>query len=93
MVLVGLAAFPKGVDWTPIWMNEVQVRGSFWCSTEEFEGRRMRTYEVAMELLKAGRLELAHLLTHKFRLEDYKEAIETNLNIGRTGLIKSVFEF
>ncbi|MDD2201314.1 MAG: zinc-binding dehydrogenase [Firmicutes bacterium] len=93
MVLVGLAAFPKGVDWTPIWMKEVQVRGSFWCSTEEFEGRRMRTYEVAMELLKTGRLQLAHLLTHKFRLEDYKEAIEANLNIGRTGLIKSAFEF
>lgn len=93
MVLVGLAAFPKGVDWTPIWLNEVQVRGSFWCSTEEFEGRRMRTYEVATELLETGRLGLAHLLTHKFRLEDYKEAIEANLNIGRTGLIKSVFEF
>lgn len=93
MVLVGLAAFPKGVDWTPVWMKEVQVRGSFWCSTEEFEGRRMRTYEVAMELLNTGRLKLAHLLTHKFRLEDYKDAIEANLNIGRTGLIKSAFEF
>ena len=78
MVLVGLASFPKGVDWTPIWMKEVQVKGSFWCSTEEFEGRRMRTYEVAMELMRTGRLDLSPLLTHKFRLADYRHAIEAN---------------
>jgi len=93
MVLVGLAAFPKGVDWTPIWLKEVQVRGSFWCSTEQFEGRAMRTYEIAVELLRTGRLSLSALLTHKFRLEDYKQAIAANLNIGSSRLIKSVFEF
>lgn len=93
MVLVGLAAFPKGVDWTPIWLKEVQVRGSFWCSTEQFEGRAMRTYEIAVELLRTGRLSLSPLLTHKFRLEDYKQAIAANLNIGSSRLIKSVFEF
>jgi len=93
MVLVGLAAFPKGVDWTPIWLKEVQVRGSFWCSTEQFEGRAMRTYEIAVELLRTGRLSLSALLTHKFRLEDYKQAIAANLSIGSSRLIKSVFEF
>lgn len=93
MVLVGLASFPKGVDWTPIWMKEVQVKGSFWCSTEEFEGRRMRTYEVAMELMRTGRLDLSPLLTHKFRLADYRHAIEANLNAGREKLIKSAFVF
>ena len=93
MVLVGLAAFPKGVDWTPIWLKEVQVRGSFWCSTEQFDGRAMRAYEIALELLRTGRLSLSPLLTHKFSLEDYKQAIAANLNIGSSRLIKSVFEF
>ncbi len=93
MVLVGLAAFPKGVDWTPIWLKEVQVRGSFWCSTEQFEGKTMRTYEIAVELLRTGRLSLSHLLTHKFSLDEYKQAIAANLNIGKSRLIKSAFEF
>jgi len=93
MVLVGLAAFPKGVDWTPIWLKEVQVRGSFWCSTEQFEGRAMRTYEIAVELLRTGRVSLSPLLAHKFRLEDYKRAIAANLSIRSSRLIKSVFEF
>ncbi|MEA4882846.1 MAG: zinc-binding dehydrogenase [Clostridia bacterium] len=93
MALVGLASFPKGVDWTPIWLKEVQVRGSFWCSTEEFEGSRMRTYEVAVELVKSGRVRLSPLLTHKFKLADYKRAIEANMNIRESQVIKSVFEF
>jgi threonine dehydrogenase-like Zn-dependent dehydrogenase len=93
MVLVGLAAFPKGVDWTPIWLKEIQVRGSFWCSTEQFEGRAMRTYEIAVELLRSGRLSLSPLLTHKFSLDEYKQAIEANLNLGKSRVIKSVFEF
>jgi threonine dehydrogenase-like Zn-dependent dehydrogenase len=93
MVLVGLASFPKGVDWTPIWLKEIDVRGSFWASTEEFEGRNMRTYEVALELMRTGRLDLSPLLTHRFALNDYRRAIETNLNAGREGLIKSAFVF
>lgn len=93
MVLVGLAAFPKGVDWTPIWLKEVQVRGSFWCSTEHFENRTLRTYEVAVELVRTGRLSLAPLLTHKFGLDDYKQAIQANLNLRESRLIKSAFEF
>ncbi len=93
MVLVGLASFPKGVDWTPIWMKEIQVKGSFWASTEEFEGHRMRTYDVAVELMRTGRVDLSPLLTHEFALEDYRHAIETNLNAGRERLVKSAFVF
>jgi threonine dehydrogenase-like Zn-dependent dehydrogenase len=93
MVLIGLASFPAGVDWTPIWLKEASVRGSFWCGSEEFHGRRMRAYEVAVELMKTGRVSLAGLLTHRFRLSDYRRAIEANLNIGREKLIKSAFYF
>ena len=53
----------------------------------------MRTYEIAVELLRSGRLSLSPLLTHKFSLDEYKQAIEANLNLGKSRVIKSVFEF
>ena len=37
--------------------------------------------------------DLSPLLTHKFRLADYRHAIEANLNAGREKLIKSAFVF
>lgn len=93
VVLVGLASFPKGVDWTPIWLNEIVVKGSYWCGGENYLGKDTTTYKVAVNLLEEGKVSLEHLLTHKFRIEDYKEAIEANLNKARTGLIKSAFYF
>jgi threonine dehydrogenase-like Zn-dependent dehydrogenase len=91
VVLVGLASFPKKIDWTPIWLNEVMVKGSFWCGGETYLGKDTTTYNVAVDLLEEGKVSLKRLLTHKFRLEDYKDAIEANLDKSRTGLIKSVF--
>ncbi len=93
VVLVGLASFPKGVDWTPIWLNEITVKGSYWCSGETYLGKDTTTYRTAVSLLEEGKVSLERLLTHKFRIEDYREAIEANLNKSRTGLIKSVFFF
>jgi threonine dehydrogenase-like Zn-dependent dehydrogenase len=74
-------------------MNEINIKGSFWCGGETYLGEKTSTYKVAVDLLEKKKLSLARLLTHKFRIEDYKEAIEANLSKGRTRLIKSVFSF
>ncbi|MGE5573804.1 MAG: zinc-dependent alcohol dehydrogenase [Bacteroidota bacterium] len=93
MVLVGLAAFPKGVDWTPIWLNEITVRGSFWCGGETYEGEKTTTYRLACALLRERKVSLARLLTHTFRIEDYRQAIEANLHKSASKVVKAAFAF
>lgn len=93
VILVGLAATPKRVDWTPIWLNELTVKGSFWCGTETIQGRRVRAYQQALEWMAEGRLNLEPLVTHRFTLDDYKRALAITTNRGRYGVIKSVFTF
>ncbi|CCF82717.1 zinc-dependent alcohol dehydrogenase [Nitrolancea hollandica] len=93
MVLVGLAASPRGVDWTPIWLNEVRVHGSFCYADEEFEGERIPTLALALKLMAEGRVDLAPLLTHRFELADYRRALETVTSKGKSGVIKAVFAF
>lgn len=93
VVLVGLAAVPKGVDWTPIWLKELTVKGSFWCSTETFQGRHVPTMQLALEWLAAGKLDLSRLVTHRFRLDDYRQALAVTTHKGRYGVIKTVFVF
>jgi len=93
VVLIGLAAIPKRVDWTPIWLNELTIKGSFWCSTETIQGRRVRAYQQTLEWVAEGKLDLGPLVTHRFRLDDYKKALATTINRGRYGVIKSVFTF
>ena len=93
VILVGLAAIPKGVDWTPIWLNELAIKGSYWCSTETFQGRRVRTFELALEFMAEGKLDLSPMVTHRFRLDEYKTALAVTANKGRYRVIKSVFVF
>jgi threonine dehydrogenase-like Zn-dependent dehydrogenase len=93
VVLVGAVAVPRNVDWTPIWFHELTVVGSCSVATEDFRGRRMRTYEVGLELMTQANLDLSLLLTHKFRLDEYRRAFDTLAKKGQNCAMKAVFAF
>lgn len=93
VVLVGLAAIPKRVDWAPIWLNELTVKGSFWCSMETVQVRRVRTFQLALEWMTEGKLDLTPMVTHRFRLDDYKRALAITADKDQHRVVKSVFVF
>jgi threonine dehydrogenase-like Zn-dependent dehydrogenase len=93
VVLVGLAAIPKRVDWTPIWLNELTIKGSVWGGTETFQGRKVRTFQLALEWMAEGKLDLSPMLTHRFRLDDYRRALAVAASKSRHQVVKAVFAF
>jgi len=92
-VLVGLTAAPKGIDWSFVWRKELSVRGSFCHGVEEVDGRRRRTFELALDLLASSPFDFGSLVTHRFRLEDYRRALATLLDKRRSRAVKAVFDF
>ncbi|GEM_PF-3350234 len=78
----------RDVDGTPIWLNELEVKGSFACSTEAYQGQQLCTYHIALNLMAEGKLDLASLITHKFNRADYEETIETTASKVKTDLLK-----
>lgn len=92
-VLVGMPAIPKTVDWTTIWYKELLVKGGYTYGVEELAGQRLRTFELALRLLLERRVDIGSLVTHRFALQDYRQAIQTALFTGRHRSIKTVFEF
>lgn len=80
------------VDTAPLWFDELTVIGANGRAIERYQGRSMHTYEVVFELLREGRLDLSGLLTHRFRLSQYRDAFDTLVAAGRTGAIKVAFE-
>jgi threonine dehydrogenase-like Zn-dependent dehydrogenase len=91
--LLGVASFAPKVDWTPIWLNELELKGSFASSREEYRGERVPTYTVALDLMRSGKADLTPLVTHRFRLDHYREAIAVAAGKGETGAFKVAFEF
>lgn len=75
VVLLGLAAVPRGVDWTPIWLKELQVSGSYVYAREAGVAPQRRTMETVLEWMSAGKVDLSALVTHRLPLESYREAL------------------
>lgn len=93
LVLVGIPKMPSNVDWTPIWFHEIDVHGSFGYAVHEFEGKDRNTMQLAVDLLAGGWADLAPLVTHRFRIDQYANALTTATSRGRNNVIRSVFEF
>lgn len=91
--LIGVATHLDGIDWTPLWLNELTIRGAFAYDIEEWCGQRSHAMELALRLMAEKRVDLAPLVTHRFKLEDYRAALTRVTSKGSSGVIKAVFDF
>jgi threonine dehydrogenase-like Zn-dependent dehydrogenase len=92
IVQIGLGATGK-TDWTPLWFKELTVVGTLASSTEEYQGQRIRCYQLALDFIAQGKVDLAPLLTHTFLLDDYRRALAMNMNKSGHRLVHSAFVF
>ncbi|MGZ4703388.1 MAG: zinc-dependent alcohol dehydrogenase [Acidimicrobiales bacterium] len=84
---------PARFEWTPWYFKELRLIGSNAFGDETFEGRRRHAFEHFFDLLLDGRIDLTCMLTHQFRLAEWRDAFTTIVNQGQTGAIKVAFDF
>jgi threonine dehydrogenase-like Zn-dependent dehydrogenase len=92
IVQIGLGSTGK-IDWTPLWFKELTMVGTLASSIEEYQGQRIRCFPLALDFMAQGKVDLASLLTHTFRLDDYRRALAMNMNKSRHRLVHSAFVF
>ena len=94
VAVVGVPGLAKGVDWSSIFVKELQVSAAFgYHHAEQFADRRWATFELAIDLMAQGKIDLGWMVTHKFKLTEYKRAFRMFKNKSRHQMIKAVFEF
>jgi threonine dehydrogenase-like Zn-dependent dehydrogenase len=87
LAVVGMPAEPK-VNWTSIWFKELKVIGTYAYGVEVWQGERVRTFELALGLLKENASLLKGFVTHKFPLSQWQQAIQTAIHAGHHKAIK-----
>jgi threonine dehydrogenase-like Zn-dependent dehydrogenase len=92
LVLVGSASVLKNIDWALIWFKELSISGSNSYSTEEYLGKREKTFQIAIDLILKKKVSLRPLLTHVFKISDYKKALETSMFKNKYKSIKVAFD-
>jgi threonine dehydrogenase-like Zn-dependent dehydrogenase len=96
IVLVGVDLQLKYLDLSPVWYQEVSVIGSMGHGMENWPigtGQRRSTFAVAADLIEQGLLHPEKLLTHRFALTNFREAIRAVKSKGETRAIKAVFDY
>lgn len=91
VVPLGLPAVPRGVDWTPLWLKELRLVGSYAYAREAPTGQR--TMETVLDWMTTGRVDVGFLVTHTFPLEEFPTALATAMGKARTGAFKVAFRF
>jgi len=91
VIILGLAAMPEGIDWTPIWMKEISVIGSLTYGTETFRGKRQDTFVRAVDLIARRRADLRVIRPRKYPLEQYRKALTEAASKKTSGAIKVSF--
>jgi threonine dehydrogenase-like Zn-dependent dehydrogenase len=92
IVVTGVAS-PRRFEWTPWYFKDVRVIGSNAFAVETFEGRTEHAYSHYFRFLADGRVDPVAMLTHRFPLARYKDALIDSHEQGRSGALKVLFEF
>jgi threonine dehydrogenase-like Zn-dependent dehydrogenase len=80
-------------EWSPWYFKEVNVVGSNAFGVEEVEGVRKHALEHYLDFVRSGRIDIAPMLTHTFRLDEWRDAFTTIAKQDETGAIKVAFDF
>ena len=88
LVILGLAALPQGVDWTPVWMKEVMIVGSLTYGAEVFHGKRLDTFARAIDFLVRRRADLSVIKPRKYPLDQYRTALTEAASKKSSGAVK-----
>lgn len=92
VVMLGIHFEPMRLDLNPIWYQEVDLIGSHTFGMENWNNKRVHTYDLVIQMLQEGMLKHEGLITHRFPFEDYRRAISTAVDKS-SGSIKVTFDY
>ena len=84
---------PARFEWTPLYFKEIALVGSNAFGIENFEGQSLHAMEIYLRLLAQKRLDTARLITHRFPLNQYKDAFVVGRQKHPHRAVKVVFDF
>ncbi|HUV28157.1 MAG TPA: zinc-binding dehydrogenase [Anaerolineales bacterium] len=94
VIFVGEPGIVKNLDWTPIFTQDLEVKAAYlYHHVEEYQKQQWKAFDLAIDLMKNERVDIGWLVTHKYQLEEYKQALSVTNHRRREEAIKVVFEF
>jgi D-arabinose 1-dehydrogenase-like Zn-dependent alcohol dehydrogenase len=95
VVMIGVSLHRMKLDLSPIWHQEVSLIGTMGHGTEIWPlgtDQTRPTFAIAADLITNGLIHPEKLITHRFALSNYREALQTAMDKKNSRAIKVVFD-
>jgi threonine dehydrogenase-like Zn-dependent dehydrogenase len=95
VVLVGVTLSRMKLDLTPVWYREVSLYGTLAHGMEQLPGsdERITTFDLTARWMVEGKIKTDGMLTHRFPLQDFRQAVLTAADKRDSHSVKVAFEF
>jgi threonine dehydrogenase-like Zn-dependent dehydrogenase len=93
IVLLGNVSTLNGLDWTPVWLKELTIRGSLCYGAHSHGGVEHDAFAEAASLIASGRAPVRPLVTATFPIAEYRRALDAALDKGTANSVKVAFRF
>jgi len=95
VIMVGLSLHQLKIDLSPIWHQEVSLIGTMGHGTENWPigtTQQRSTFALAADLITKGLIHPEKLITHRFALSNFREALQTASDKKGSRAIKVIFD-
>ncbi|MBK5107538.1 MAG: zinc-binding dehydrogenase [Anaerolineales bacterium] len=94
VIFVGEPGMVKNLDWTPIFTQDLAVNAAYlYDHNEQYKGQIWKTFDLAIHLMENEGVDIGWMVTHKFALNEYKQAFSVSDHKKQEEAIKIAFEF
>jgi len=94
IVIVGMSyTKTKKVDWSIQTYKEIEIVGSMMYGIEPHNGKMVHVFELALAHLKKNPALFKGLVTHCYRVDEYRKAFDTLFHKGASKAIKVAFDY
>ncbi len=80
VVTVGIQYKIYKSDLSPLYYQELRLLGTWGYAREEWNGERLDAFEFAARLVESGDLKFDRLITHRFPLSEWREAVAVSVD-------------
>ena len=80
-------------DPTPLWLKIQTIKGCYGYAYNETSSGRKHAFEIALDLMRSGRVQVEDMLTHSFPIDRYRDLIDVSMSKGVHRAIKTAVRF
>lgn len=94
VILVGVPGISKHVDWSGIFGQELTLKAAYiYNHAEDYSGKKWSAFDLVIKFMLEGKVDIGWMVTHKYKLDQYPQALKLQSHRSEHQVIRTVFEF